>query len=288
MYEIARLVGIDGTVGGVLVVGYYRQGEYGMVSHLALLHVHASAIARLVVGDDAARHDAESVDVDTATVARCVHIIIYKAFLDTSATIVHGSASSCSIAVAHHAVAQYGILAHKHSGSVVGQIAFADRTGFDGVSATLDGDTVEHCLLVEHCHLIVRRTHSIGCNGCKPYHMIRSAAEYPLALGAVPYGNCAGMALEYGAILVAELPCILRIAVGLVIGLFIVIAVALVDRGLRATESAKDVDAAVHEECHGAVGVFGDMGAGGVCSGCHPHLATLACAVVEGVDGFLG
>ena len=75
---------------------------------------------------------------------------------------------------------------------------------------------------------------------------------------------------------------------GWVIVRTVVIAVALVDRGLRATESAKDVDAAVHEECHGAVGVFGDMGAGGVCSGCHPHLATLACAVVEGVDGFLG
>ena len=287
MYEVARLVGIDGTVGGVLVVGNYRQGEYGMVSHLALLHVHASAIARLVVGDDAARHDAESVDVYTAAVARRVHIIIYKAFLDTSATIVHGGTSSCGRAVAHHAVAQYGIFAHKHSGSVVGQIAFAYRTGFDGVSATLDGNAVEHCLLVEHCHLIVRRAHSIGCNGCKPHHMIRSAAEYPLALGAVPYGSAAGFALEYGAILVAELPSILRIAVGVFIARTFVIAVALVDRGLRATESAKDIDAAVHEECHGAVVVFGDMGAGGVCSGCHPHLATLACAVVEGVDGFL-
>ena len=258
-----------------------------MVSHLALLHVYASAIARLVVGDDAARHDAESVDVYTAAVAGCVHIIIYKAFLDTSATVVHGGTSSCGRAVAHHAVAQYGILAHKHSGSVVGQIAFADRTGFDGVLAALDGYTVEHSLLVEHCHLIVRRAHSIGCNGCKPHHMIRSAAEYPLALGAVPYGSAAGFALEYGAILVAELPSILRIAVGVFIARTFVIAVALVDRGLRATESAKDIDAAVHEECHGAVVVFGDMGAGGVCSGCHPHLATLACAVVEGVDGFL-
>ena len=74
----------------------------------------------------------------------------------------------------------------------------------------------------------------------------------------------------------------------MVIGFTVVIAVALVNRGLRATESAKDVDATVHEECHGTVGVFGDMGTGGVCSGCHPHLATLTCAVVEGVDGFLG
>ena len=218
MYEVARLVGIDGTVGSVLVVGDNRECEYGMIGLCALLHVYASAIARLVVGYDAARHDAESVDVYTAAVARRVHIIIYKAFLDTSATIVHGGTSSCGRAVAHHAVAQYGIFAHKHSGSVVGQIAFAYRTGFDGESATLDGDTVEHSLLVEHCHLIVRRAHSIGCNGCKPHHMIRSAAEYPLALGAVPYGNGVSFALEYGAILVAELPCILRIAVGLVIG----------------------------------------------------------------------
>ena len=259
-----------------------------MIGLCALLHVHASAIARLVVGYDAARHDAESVDVDTATVARCVHIIIYKALLHTSATVVHGGTSSCGRAVAHHAVAQYGVFAHKHSGSVVGQIALADRTGFDGVSATLDGDTVEHCLLVEHAYLIVSRAHSIGCNGCKPHHVIRSATEYPLALGGVPGRSGVGFALEYGAILVAELPCILRISVGLAIARTFVIAVALVDRSLRATESAKDIDAAVHEECHGAVGVFGDMGAWGVCSGCHPHLATLACAVVEGIDGFLG
>ena len=94
MYEVAALVGIDGTVGCVLVVGYYRQGEYDMIGQVALLHVHASAVACLVVGDDAARHDAESVDVDSATVAGSVHIIIYKAFLDTSATIVHGSTTS--------------------------------------------------------------------------------------------------------------------------------------------------------------------------------------------------
>ena len=186
MYEIARLVGIDGTVGGVLVVGNYRQGEYGMVSHIALLHVDTSTVVRLVVDNNAARHDAEAVDVDSATVAGSVHIIIYKAFLDTSATIVHGSASSGGRAVAHHAVAQYGILAHKHSGSVVGQIAFADRTGFDSEFAALDGDTVEHGLLVEHCHLLVSRAHSMGCNGCKPHHVIRSAVDDPLALGAVP------------------------------------------------------------------------------------------------------
>ena len=118
--------------------------------------------------------------------------------------------------------------------------------------------------------------------------MIRSAVDDPLALGAVPVIESVGMALEYGAILVAELPCILRIAVGGVIGFTVVIAVALVDRGLRATESAKDIDAAVHEECHGTVVVLSDMGAGGVCSGCHPHLATLACAVVEVIYGFLG
>ena len=94
MYEIARLVGIDSTVGCVLVVGYYRQGEYGMVSHLALLHVNAATVVRLVVGDDTTRHDAEAIDVDSATVAGSVYIIIYKAFLDTSAAVVHGSASS--------------------------------------------------------------------------------------------------------------------------------------------------------------------------------------------------
>ena len=128
----------------------------------------------------------------------------------------------------------------------------------------------------------------MGCNGCKPHHMIRSAVDGPLALGAVPARKGVGFALEYGAILVAELPCILRIAVGLVIFLSVVITVALVERSLRATESAKDIDAAVHEECYGTVGVSGDMGAGGVCSGCHPHLATLARAVVKDVDGFLG